>query len=101
MSLTADLKKQLIARLLVGILILAFFSISILQKGESGNNGMSPNWQKILPFILFFIWEAFLVIEAFYHFLNQRNSYGWGRIYTIALLGLLFFAIMYVQHQYF
>jgi len=92
--------KRFIFMVLAGAILLAFFFLSLFDKGESGNSGMSLKLQKFIPFVAFFVLEAFLLIQALYFFAKRRISSGLQNNYASALLGVLFFLIMYIEHTF-
>ncbi|KQN38984.1 hypothetical protein ASE92_06100 [Pedobacter sp. Leaf41] len=92
--------KRFIFIVLAGLVLLAFFFVSLFDKGESGNSGMSLKLQKFIPFVAFLILEAFLIAQALYFFAKKRISNGMQNIYAAALLGVLLFLIFYIEHQF-
>lgn len=92
--------KRFILVVLIGLVLLAFFFVSLFDKGESGNSGMSLKLQKFIPFGAFLILETFLIAQALYFFAKKRVSDGLQNIYAAALLGVLLFLIMYIGHTF-
>lgn len=94
-----NLSKHFFIRLFIGAAPLVFFGIAMLAKGESGNNGMSPNIAKFLPVVLLFIYGFFLIIEGLNHLIKGRIGYGLCSISAVVILAFVFLLIMYLEHQ--
>ncbi|ALL06868.1 hypothetical protein AQ505_16065 [Pedobacter sp. PACM 27299] len=98
MQLRTELAKRFFLRLFIGGLPLAFFAGAMFGDRQSGNSGMSPNMEKFLPVILVVGWIGLLIVEAVYLFVKQRISDGLTSVYVAAVLALLFFLILYLDH---
>lgn len=92
------LTKHFCVRLLIGAAPLVFFAIGMFSKGESGNNGMSPNLEKFLPVCLILIYISFLIIEGLNHLIKGRIGYGLCSITAVVILIVVFLFIMYLEH---
>ncbi|MBB2950709.1 hypothetical protein [Sphingobacterium sp. JUb56] len=92
------LTKHFCVRLLIGAAPLVFFAIGMFAKGQSGNNGMSPNLEKFLPVCLILIYVSFLIIEGLNHLIKGRIGYGLCSIIAVFILVMVFLFIMYLEH---
>lgn|GEM_PF-839749 len=102
LNIKKQMKEKLIknfcVRLLIGAAPLFFFAIGMFAKGQSGNNGMSPNLEKFLPVCLILIYVSFLIIEGLNHLIKGRIGYGLCSISAVVILVVVFLFIMYLEH---
>lgn len=92
------LTKHFCVRLLIGAAPMVFFAIGMFAKGQSGNNGMSPNLEKFLPVCLILIYVSFLIIEGLNHLIKGGIGYGLCSISAVVILVMVFLFIMYLEH---
>lgn len=94
----AQLIKRFIIRFLIGIVPLIFLTKALLVKASSGNSGMSPNLERLIPFALLVGFGLFLFVEAGYELINRRYNYSLVNLCVLVTIASAFFGLMYYQH---